>query len=89
MISMSINKDEYLYLISGALMIFLSLFLKNYFCIDPIDAGLIINEQAINLTAQYTDEVREEVSTKHFFKEVRSLDKNGHLYGASNHNIGT
>lgn len=50
-ISMSIKKDEYLYLISGALMIFLSLFFKQYFCIDPIDAGFIINEQAINLTA--------------------------------------
>jgi hypothetical protein len=80
LISMSIKEDEYLYIISGVLMILISLFFRTYFCIDPIDAGLIIHEQAINLTSQYTNRVREEVTTQTFFNEVRAQDKNVHLY---------
>ena len=37
-----------------------------YYRIDPIDCGLLVNEQAINLTSQYTEEVREHVILDQF-----------------------
>jgi hypothetical protein len=43
-------------------MLLLSVILWKYYRIDPIDTGLILNEQAINLTAQYSDEVRSKLS---------------------------
>jgi hypothetical protein len=86
---MSITKDEYLYVVSGSLMLLMALLFKKYFTLDPIDAGLIINEQAMNLTSQYTDEVREQVTTTKFFEEVRSLDRNAHIYGGILQHKGT
>lgn len=58
----------------------MSFVVKCHFRIDPIDAGLIINEQAINLTSQYTDEVRDKVEVSQFLEDVRSLEKNLHFY---------
>lgn len=63
MINWSVLKDEYLYIISGLLLIVMAGVLLKYYRLDPIDQGLIINEQAINLTSQYTDEVRDQVTT--------------------------
>ena len=46
-----ITYDEYLYIISGVIMVILSAFYPKYYSLDPNDCGLIINEQAINLTS--------------------------------------
>ena len=51
LISWKVVSDEYLYIISGALIILMSYVLFKHYRIDPIDCGLIINEQAINLTS--------------------------------------
>lgn len=59
LIGWGVIKDEYLYAITGSLLIIMAFVVKCHFRIDPIDAGLIINEQAINLTSQYTDKVRD------------------------------
>ncbi len=45
------RRDEYLYVISGILMVMLSVLFLRFYRIDPNDWGLIINEQAINLTS--------------------------------------
>jgi hypothetical protein len=50
-IGFGILQDEYLYVVSGVLLALMSYVLHRHFRIDPIDAGLLINEQAINLTA--------------------------------------
>lgn len=52
-------KDEYLYMSSGLALMMLSYVLIKRYRMDPIDAGVLVNEQAINLTSQYTDEVRD------------------------------
>jgi len=44
-------KDEFLYIVSGSLLVILSYVLLRFYRVDPIDAGLILNEQAINLTS--------------------------------------
>ncbi len=44
-------EDEYLYAISGILLVILALVFRKHFRIDPIDAGFIVNEQSINLTS--------------------------------------
>ena len=51
MFNVIITEDEYLYVVSGILMVILSVLLLMYYRIDPNDWGLIINEQAINLTS--------------------------------------
>ena len=65
-INMRIKRDENLYIISGSLMVALSFVLLRYYRVDPIDAGLILNEQAINVTSQYSDEVRSQLSVSEF-----------------------
>jgi sugar phosphate permease len=54
-----VTADEYTYITSGILMVILSAFYPKYYTLDPNDCGLIINEQAINLTSQFANEVRE------------------------------
>ena len=39
---------------------------------DPIDADMIINEQAINLTSQHTDNFRNLVTVEDFFEEIKN-----------------
>jgi len=39
---------------------------------DPIDADMIINEQAINLTSQHTDNFRNLVMVEDFFEEIKN-----------------
>ena len=79
-IGWGVLQDEYLYVISGVLLVIMAFILHYHFHIDPIDAGLLINEQAINLTSQYTEEVRDQVELNQFFEDVRSNEKNLNLY---------
>lgn len=51
-----------------------------YHRIDPIDCGLLVNEQAINLTSQYTDEVRDQVTLDQFIEELRSSTQSINIY---------
>lgn len=51
LINALVIKDEYLYLGSGLLLTIMSWFILKHYRIDPIDQNLILNEQAINLTA--------------------------------------
>jgi len=44
--------------VSGGLLLVSCYFIYYNYRLDPIDADLIINEQAINLTSQYTDTFR-------------------------------
>jgi hypothetical protein len=78
-------RREYLYVISGILMVMLSVLFLRYYRIDPNDWGLIINEQAINLTSQFADEVRECVTIEEFVNEVRSNERNRNLYTSNSH----
>jgi hypothetical protein len=66
-------------------MVILSLLLLRYYRIDPNDWGLIINEQAINLTSQFADEVRECITIEEFIKEVRLNERNRNLYTSNSH----
>ena len=63
---MNIKQDEILYIISGSLMVIISFVVMRYYRVDPIDAGLILNEQAINVTSQYSDEVRDKLAMSEF-----------------------
>lgn len=42
-----------------------------FYRLDPIDQELIINEQAINLTSQYTDNFRTYVHLDDFIQEIK------------------
>lgn len=77
---MRIKRDENLYIISGSLMVALSFVMLRYYRVDPIDAGLILNEQAINVTSQYSDEVRSQLSMSEFVNELRTDPKWADLY---------
>jgi hypothetical protein len=79
-INMRIKRDENLYIISGSLMVALSFVLLRYYRVDPIDAGLILNEQAINVTSQYSDEVRSQLSVSEFVNELRTDPKRADIY---------
>ena len=79
------QRDEHLYVISGVLMVMLSVLFLRFYRIDPNDWGLIINEQAINLTSQFADEVRECVTIEEFINEVRANEKNRNLYTSNLH----
>jgi hypothetical protein len=46
-----VTEDEYLYVISGSALCFLTYMIVKHYRIDPIDCGLLVNEQAINLTS--------------------------------------
>ncbi len=59
LVNILVLKDEYLYMSSGLALMMLSYVLIKRYRMDPIDAGVLVNEQAINLTSQYTDEVRD------------------------------
>lgn len=63
-------------------MVGLSFALLRYYRVDPIDAGLILNEQAINVTSQYSDEVRNQLSMNEFVNELRRDPKRADLYRA-------
>lgn len=45
---------------------------KGFYKLDPIDAELIINEQAINLTSQYTETFRTYVGLDDFIQEMKN-----------------
>ena len=77
---MRIKRDENLYIISGSLMVALSFVMLRYYRVDPIDAGLILNEQAINVTSQYSDEVRSQLSMSEFVNDLRTDPKRADLY---------
>ena len=46
--------------------------IHKFYKIDPIDADMIINEQAINLTSQHTDNFRVLVLVDDFFEEMKN-----------------
>jgi hypothetical protein len=58
----------------------LSLPILSIYRLDPNDFGLIINEQAINLTSQFTNEVRKYITMEEFIQEIRTNEKNRNLY---------
>ena len=39
---------------------------------DPLDHGLIINEQALNLTSNFSNRYRDTVSVNEFWEEFKS-----------------
>lgn len=71
---------DVLYVISGPLLVVMAFGLKSSFRIDPMDAGLILNQQATHLTSKYTDHQRDQVELAEFIDEVRSCEKNFELY---------
>ncbi len=70
-ININFRSDEYWYILSGVGMVILSVVMFKHYTIDPIDSELLINEQAINMTSQFTNEVREEILLDDFLDEVR------------------
>jgi hypothetical protein len=63
--------------ISGVLLCLSSILIYKFYKFDPIDANLLINEQAIYLTTQYTDTFREYVTLEEFLNEMKmsNIDK--------------
>jgi len=57
--------------ISGVGMVILSVEIFKHYRIDPFDSNLLLNEQAINLTSQFTNEVRDRILVNEFIAEVR------------------
>ena len=45
--------------------------LRRYYRFDPIDAGLLVNEQAINLTSQHTEYFRTYITLDDFIEAVK------------------
>lgn len=80
-------KDEYLYIVSGSLLVVISYIIWRFYRVDPIDSGLILNEQAINLTSQYSDEVRNALSMSDFVKDLRSDARRTELYRVGGNTI--
>ena len=62
-------------MISGFVLCASSLLIYKFYKFDPIDANLLINEQAINLTTQFTDNFREYVTLDDFMQEVKVSNK--------------
>jgi hypothetical protein len=56
--------DEYLYIASGVLIVITSVIMFTKVTVDPIDSGVIIDEQAINLTSQFTNEMRDRITVE-------------------------
>ena len=52
------DEKEILILGSGVLLLGCAVLVYKFYRLDPIDQELIINEQAINLTSQYTENFR-------------------------------
>lgn len=65
------EQKNYLIAVSGLLLCISSVLIYKFYKFDPIDANLLINEQAINLTTQYTDTFREYVTLEDFIQEVK------------------
>ncbi|CDW88452.1 UNKNOWN [Stylonychia lemnae] len=55
-------------IVSGLILIIIGILFHLLYFFDPIDAGYIINEQAIYLTSKYCEEVRDEISVQDFFE---------------------
>ena len=79
-INSCVIRDEYLYIVSGILIVIMTPFLYRFYRIDPIDHDLILHEQALNLTSQYTNEVRDQIKIETFIEEVRSNEANIAFY---------
>lgn len=75
-----VQRDEYLYISSGVALLGLTFPMVKYYRIDPIDCELLVNEQSIHLTSQYTDEVRDYVTLPQFIEEIRSSPNSFTLY---------
>ena len=60
---------------SGAICLILVIPIYKYYKFDSFEDNLIIYEQAIYITAKYTDEIREIVEVSEFLEEVK-LNKN-------------
>jgi hypothetical protein len=52
------DEKEILILGSGVFLLGCAVLVYKFYRLDPIDQELIINEQAINLTSQYTENFR-------------------------------
>jgi hypothetical protein len=61
-------------------MVILSVVMFKHYRIDPIDSNLLINEQAINLTSYFTNEVRRQIPLDVFMNEVRQNEKHRGIY---------
>ncbi len=61
-------------------MIILSVVMFKHYRIDPIDSNLLLNEQSINLTSYFTNEVRKQIHLDEFMNEVRQNEKNTRIY---------
>ena len=57
---------------SGICLIVSAFLIHKFYRLDPIDQELIINEQAINLTSQYTDNFRTYVNLDDFIQELKN-----------------
>lgn len=66
------NNKDYLIAGSGILLTFVCVYLiYALFKHDPIDAGLIVNEQAINLTSTHTDHFRAYIGLEDFLEQMK------------------
>jgi hypothetical protein len=61
---MFLKKDEYLFIASGVFIVITSVIMFTKATVDPIDSGVIIDEQAINLTSQFTNEMRDRITVE-------------------------
>jgi hypothetical protein len=68
----SIDYKNILIAVSGGLLLVSCYFIYYHYKLDPIDAELIINEQAINLTSQYTNTFRTEIQLENFIQEMKN-----------------
>jgi hypothetical protein len=77
------NFREYIFLPSGFVLLILSVVLWKYFKIDPIDEGLIVNEQSIVLSTQFTNSYRPIMYLEDFLEEIRGTQKQSNYFKQS------
>jgi len=66
------DHKDYFLAVSGVFLVGLAFLLIKIVRFDPIDADMIINEQAINLTSQHTETFRNLVMLEDFKEEMKS-----------------
>jgi hypothetical protein len=66
------DEKEILILASGVCLLGCAVLVYKFYRLDPIDQELIINEQAINLTSQYTENFRTYVHLDDFIQELKN-----------------
>eukprot|EP00347_Sterkiella_histriomuscorum_P017047 403350864 len=65
-----------LLMISGGVLLLLSLIMLKYFRIDPIDQGYLLNEQALNLTSQFNDQIVSHIKVQEFI-QISKVQRSG------------